>query len=255
MRQIKFEFARGAHGFETRAAFFKTLAGDVGEVRIGGLALGDVEAGEGILDFFELDAAALSDFPGAVDGVFEFTEQRHHLGARFDVKIGVVPVHALGVRHGLPGLDAHEDFMGAGVFAAQVMRVVGGYERDAGFDGEAVDLGDEALILFEAVVLNFEEEIVFAEHLAVGVGEAAGIIVFIVEDSFVEIAAEAGGEADEAFGVRGEHFLIDARLVVKAFEEGRGNHLDEVAVAFLVFAEEDEVVITVGFRTGLVALG
>ena len=115
--------------------------------------------------------------------------------------------------------------------------------------------GREALVLFEAVVLNFEEEVVLAEDVAVGVGDAAGVVVLIVEDGFVEVAAEAGGEADEAFGVCGEQVLIDAGLVIEAFEVGGGDEVDEVAVAFLVFAEEDEVVVAVGVGAGLVVAG
>ena len=63
---------------------------------------------------------------------------------------------------------------------------------------EAVDLRRQALVLLEAVVLNFEEEVVLAEHVAIGVGEAAGVVVLVGEDGFVEIAAQAGGEADQA---------------------------------------------------------
>ena len=190
------------HGFEARAAFFEAFAGDVCEVGIGGVGVRNIEARERIFDLFELDVAALGDFPGAVDGVFEFAEQLHHFVARFEVEIGMIPVHAVGIGHGFAGLDAHQNFVRAGVFAAQVVGVVGGDERDAGFDGEAIDLRDEALVLFEAVVLNFEEEIVFAEDVAIGVSEAAGIVVLVGEDGFVEVAAQAGREADEAFGVR-----------------------------------------------------
>ena len=102
--------------------------------------------------------------------------------------------------------------MGAGVFFAEVVGVVGGDEGDAGIEREAVDLGGEACILFEAVVLNFEEEVVFAEHLLVGVGHAARVFVPVGEDGFVKIAAEAGGEADEAFGSGGKEVFIDSHL-------------------------------------------
>jgi hypothetical protein len=142
-----------------------------------------------------------------------------------------------------------------GVVFAEVMRVVGGDEGVAGFDRQAVDFGSKALVLFEAVVLNLEEEIVLAEELAVVVGEAFGFVAFFVEDGFVNVAAEAGGEADEAFGVLGEEVFIDAGLVVEAFEAGGGNEVDEVAIAFLVFAEEDEVVVAVGIGAGLVVAG
>ncbi len=43
-----------------------------------------------------------------------------------------------------------------------------------------------------------------------------------------------------------EQVLVDARLVVEAVEITRGNQVDEVPIAFLVFAEQDEVVVAVG---------
>jgi hypothetical protein len=112
----------------------------------------------------------------------------------------------------------------------------------------------ETLVLFKPVVLDFEEEVFLAEDVSIGVCEAAGVVVFFGEDGFVEVAAQAGGEADEALRVGGEQILINTRLVVEAFEEGRGNHLDEVLVAFLVLAKQDEVVVAVAVGAGLVSL-
>ena len=51
-----------------------------------------------------------------------------------------------------------------------------------------------------------------------------------------------------------EQVHIDARLVIEAVEIGGGDQVDEVAVAFLVFAEQHEVVVAVGIGAGLVAL-
>jgi len=55
--------------------------------------------------------------------------------------------------------------------------------------------------------------------------------------------------------VLGEEVFIDAGLVIEAFEVGGGDQVDEVAVAFLVFAEQDEVVIAVGIGAGFVVAG
>ena len=52
----------------------------------------------------------------------------------------------------------------------------------------------------------------------------------------------------------GQQVEIDAGLVIEAVEVGGGDEVDEVAVALLVFAEEDEVVVAVGIGAGLVAL-
>ena len=55
----------------------------------------------------------------------------------------------------------------------------------------------------------------------VGVGQAARVVVVVGEDGFVDVAAQAGREADEAFRMGGEQIFIDARLVVEAFEVSR----------------------------------
>ena len=52
---------------------------------------------------------------------------------------------------------------------------------------------------------------------------------------------------------RGQQVLVDAGFVVEAVEVAGGDEVDEVAVAVLVFAEQNEVVIAVGFRANLVA--
>ncbi len=83
------------------------------------------------------------------------------------------------------------------------------------------------------------------------VGEAARVFVRSCEEGFVDVAAQAGGERDQAFGVAREQVLIDARLVVEAFEIAGGDQVDEVAVAFLVFAEQDQVVVAVGIAAAL----
>ena len=144
--------------------------------------------------------------------------------------------------------------MGAGVVAAQVVRIVGGHQRQAGLLREAIELRGEALVLLQVVVLHFEEEVVAAEDVGVGVGQAAGVVVLVGENGFGDVAAQAGGHADQPFGVLRQQVLIDARLVVEAVEVAGGNQLDEVAIAFLVLAEQHQVVVAVGIGARLVAL-
>ena len=144
--------------------------------------------------------------------------------------------------------------MGAGVILAQIVRVVGGDEGDAHLRREAGDSGDEAFILLQTVVLQFEEEVVLAEDFGVGASEIAGFGVVVAEERFVEIAAETGREADDAFRMLGEQILVDAGLIVEAFEVAGRDQFDEIAVAFLVFAEQDQVVVAIVFGAGLVAV-
>ena len=81
---------------------------------------------------------------------------------------------------------------------------------------------------------------------------ARGLVVVAGDEVFAELAAEAAGEADEAFGVFGEVALADAGLAVEAVERGLGGDADEVAVAFFVLGEDEEVVVVVAFAGGAV---
>ncbi len=104
------------------------------------------------------------------------------------------------------------------------------------------------------MVLHFEEEVLLAEHVRVLVGEAAGFVVAVRQQGFVDVAAEAGGHRDQALGVAGEEVLIDARLVVEAVEVAGGDEVDEVAIALLVFAKQHQVVVAIGLVRDVVAL-
>ena len=94
--------------------------------------------GERLGDLFELELAALRDVPGAVERVLHFAEQRHHLFARLEVERFLLEAHAVQIRHGLAGLNAQQDFVRAGVGLAQVVRIVGGDQRNAGVRRQAM---------------------------------------------------------------------------------------------------------------------
>ena len=49
--------------------------------------------------------------------------------------------------------------------------------------------------------------------------------------------------ADEAFAVFREEFLADAGLAVEAVERCFGGEADQVAIAFFIFGEDEQVVV------------
>jgi hypothetical protein len=51
-----------------------------------------------------------------------------------------------------------------------------------------------------------------------------------------------------------EEFVIDTRLVVKSFQKSRGDELDEVAVAFEIFAEKNKVIAAAGAGLKIIAI-
>ena len=70
----------------------------------------------------------------------------------------------------------------------------------------------------EALVLNFEIEIILAEDVAVAPGGGASGIVLPFHEALGYFAFEASGEANQSRGMLGEELLAHARLVVKAVQ-------------------------------------
>ncbi len=115
-------------------------------------------------------------------------------------------------------------------------------------------LGDHDLVLIQAVILNLEEEILLAEHVGVAVRQPLGFLVAIGHDRLVDVAAQAGRHRDQALGMLRQQILVDARLVVEAFEKRGGDQLQQVAIAFLVLAQQHQVVVAIGIAAACQAL-
>lgn len=133
------------------------------------------------------------------------------------------------------------DLLGARVFAAQVVDVVGRDDPDAVLLGERRHAFDHALLFGEPVSLNLEIEAVGGKDLTVFEDLAAKVLFGSAQGSSVDFARETGAHADEAAGVLAEDVLVDPRLVVEPIDVGHRREAHEVAVTFLVPREQREV--------------
>ena len=151
---------------EIRDALGEAFAGYFFEVAAGGVARGNFEFGKRVGDVLDLDVAASGDIDGARERVGDFAENLGHLLGGLEVELVGGEFHAVGVAHGLAGLNAEQDFLSVSVFMVEIVAIIGGNDGDAGFLGEAEEFPVDALFDFEALVLDFEEEIAFAEDVA-----------------------------------------------------------------------------------------
>ena len=103
----------------------------------------------------------------------------------------------------------------------QIVAIVGGHQRDAGFFREADEVLIDALFDFQALVLNFQEEIPFAENIAQPVGVFARLVELFVDDGFGDRSAQAGGERDEAFAVLGKQVVSRCAACSRSLRESR----------------------------------
>src|SRR5260370_611172 len=124
------------------------------------------ELRERIRDALHFDVAARRDVHRAAQRFRKLAENLRHFDSTFEVKLVGSELHAIGVAHGLAGLDAEQHFLGVRVVVIQVMTIVRGNERYAGLFGETEQFAVDIFFDRQSLILDFQEEIPFAENVA-----------------------------------------------------------------------------------------
>ena len=198
-----------------------------------------------IADFFQPQVAAFGDGQRARKHVGRVFEDAVHFVMTLDVKSRALELHAIGVLDRLAGLDAQHHVLGVGVVFAEIVAVVGRDHRQAEVFFQAKQVGVDAMLLLQALVLNLEKEVVRTENVAVGGRRVPRRVVLLFHQALGHFAFEAARKSDQPFRVLGEKLLADARLVVEAVQRGLRGDLRQVAVAFFVFGEDQQMVVGV----------
>jgi hypothetical protein len=113
-----------------------------------------------------------------------------------EVKLVGLEFHPVRVVHGLAGLDAEQHFLGVSVVVMQIVAIVGGDERDAGFLREPHQVGVYFLFDLKPLVLNFEKEIPFPKNIAQAISIFASLVELFLDDRFSNRTAKARGKSD-----------------------------------------------------------
>ena len=100
---------------------------------------------------------------------------------------------------------------------------------------------DDAGVVVDPVVLQLDEEVLFAEDVLEPRRGFERGVGFVLQDQLRDEAAEASGGGADAGVVAFEQLPVAARLVVVAVEVRGARDLDEVAVALVRLREHREV--------------
>ena len=126
--------------------------------------------------------------------------------------------HAGSIVNGLASLDAEHHVLRMSIFFTKVVAVIGRNQRQAHIFFKPEQSGMNAVLHRQALVLNFEIEIVFAENVAMSGGRVARGFVVPFHQPLGNFSLEAAGEADQSAGMFRKKFLAHARFVVKAMQ-------------------------------------
>src|SRR5437588_12224995 len=96
------------------------------------------------------------------------------------------------------------------------MAVIGRQHGDTELRFQLEELFADAVFLRQSLVLDLEEEIVFAEELAILPRRSLGLRVLPFHEVFAHFASKTPRKPDQSLGVLGKEALADARLVIEA---------------------------------------
>ena len=102
---------------------------------------------------------------------------------------------------GLAGLNAEHHILRVGIVLTEIVAIVGRDQRDAEFLLQLHEVGLDARLLRQALVLNFEIEISFAENVAKGNGGFAGGVVLPFRQALGNFALQTSGQPEKPSGV------------------------------------------------------
>ena len=222
------------------AVALRTQAGEVGEaVR---LPLRELVFRQVVVAELEVVPAAVRDLRRHVRGGGLLREEGAHLLLALEVELLGLELHPVRIVHGLARLDAHEHVLAVGVLFIYIMRIVGEHQRDAGVPGETAQAHGGFPLLGDAVVLDLQIE-VLPEQLPQLQGLGLRVLIFVVDQPPGDIPRQASGQADQPLAVGVEQLPVDPGTDVEAVGEAAGHQVAEVAVADVVFAQEDQMTV------------
>ena len=131
--------------------------------------------------------------------------------------------------------------MSLGVFALQVVRVVGGRDRQPQLCGEAEHPVRDDLLLGKSVILDFEPETVGSERARKPGRARLRRFVVALPEIQRDLTREAGGQRNNAFAMALQHLFIDPWPAVIALEKSDRRQLDQVLITDAVLGEQHQV--------------
>ncbi len=120
------------------------------------------------------------------------------------------------------------------------MDIIGRDKADSKVGRDARKADVAMLLLLHPMVVQFDEEILATENVAVGSSAFDGPFEVVRLQGGIDLAGQAATESDQPLGVSGEQFLVDPRPVVKTIQVRGGNELNQIAITGLVLRQQSK---------------
>ena len=229
----------------------EALLAQLPQIRGRVIPIRQLESRQVVLTEGEFHPAAVSDALGVGHRVGIGGEQPLHLLRGAEIEIPRLIPHTVLIVHRLARLDAQQHVVALRVLFPQIVGIVGTHQRDARLAVQPQKTPVHLGLLGDAVILQFQIEVLFTEDVPHGQGVLLRPGVVAVQQPLGDLAGQTGGQRDQSLGVFPQQVQVDAGLDIKALDVCLTDHIGQVAVACLVFAQQHQMA---GLRVKLVLL-
>ena len=173
---------------------------------------------KGIIDFAEFEMAALGKLHAAAHDLRRVREEPLHFCGALDEELVGIEFKTLRVVDRSERLHAQQHFMRMRVVLTQIMTVVRGNQRDVEVFLKTEQIGMNLLLEFQALILNFKEEVAASKDVLILAGGGLSGFVFTGHQVLAQLARKTARESDQSLRMLGKILLADARLSIETVE-------------------------------------
>ena len=202
-----------------------------------------IKFGQVVFSKLKFDLAAFRDFDGVLQRLGMLRKERCHLVRILDVELLCLKLHARRVVDRLAHLDGHQDILNARILAGQVVRVVGGHQSEIEFACQLVQAAVDFLLHRDTMILHFQIEVVTVKNFKELLAQLIRTVDIALSQRTRNRTRQTGRQADQPLAMLPQQIHINARLHIKAFGKTERDHMNQVAVACHVFAQQDQMAV------------
>ena len=155
--------------------------------------------------------------------------------------------HTVFILETFPRLHAQKNIMSFCIRIISIMNVIGHHQLDTGLPAHAKQLLIYMFLLRNAVILQFQKEISFAEDFFIA--KCCCLCLFVKPSchSSCNFTCKTSTECNNSFMIFFQYFFIHTWFVIKSIYKTQGYDFDKILVSFLIFSKKHQMIITVLF--------
>ena len=182
-------------------AFAETLFTKFSKIGWRIIARGQFKLRQMILAESKLQLASIRDALRVFHCVGIAAEQFRHLFRGAQIEVLRLIAHTVGIIHRFAGLDAQQHIVALSILFAQIVGIIGGYQRNTGLLMEAQHGAVDFLLFGDTVILQFQIEVSLAKNLLHHQGILFGTFKIAVHQPLGNFAGKTSRKADQTFGM------------------------------------------------------